>query len=139
MLSMVHDPVVLGSGIEELTMLASHRTGPDRPVGMHRPGLRSAVDAVGAPRARPARVLHCALAPAACSVCPRSASPPRRVRVRIGRPPGRQDPADFVLKDFAAAERKELGFHMDRAADAVEALLTGRLESAQNTFHVDPA
>jgi PTH1 family peptidyl-tRNA hydrolase len=62
-----------------------------------------------------------------------------RVRVGIGRPPGRQDPADYVLKDFAAAERKELGFHVDRAADAVEALLTGPLEAAQNVFHVDPA
>jgi PTH1 family peptidyl-tRNA hydrolase len=60
-----------------------------------------------------------------------------RVRFGIGRPPGRQDPADFVLKDFSAAERKELPFHVDRAADAVEALLTGTLESAQNTFHVD--
>jgi PTH1 family peptidyl-tRNA hydrolase len=60
-----------------------------------------------------------------------------RVRFGIGRPPGRQDPADYVLKDFTAAERKELPFHVDRAADAVEALLTGTLESAQNTFHVD--
>lgn len=60
-----------------------------------------------------------------------------RVRVGIGRPPGRQDPADFVLKDFSAAERKELPFHVDRAADAAEALLTGPLEAAQNTFHVD--
>jgi PTH1 family peptidyl-tRNA hydrolase len=40
-----------------------------------------------------------------------------------------------VLKDFAAGERKELGFHVDRAADAVEALLTGPLEAAQNVFH----
>jgi len=60
-----------------------------------------------------------------------------RVRFGIGRPPGRQDPADYVLKDFSAAERKELPFHLDRAADAVEALLTGPLEAAQNTFHVD--
>ena len=58
-----------------------------------------------------------------------------RVRVGIGRPPGRQDPADFVLKDFAGAERKELAFLLDRGADAVEALLTGPLEAAQNTFH----
>ena len=58
-----------------------------------------------------------------------------RVRWGIGRPPGRQDPADFVLKDFTAAERKELPFHVDRASDAVEALLTGSLEAAQNTFH----
>ncbi len=61
-----------------------------------------------------------------------------RVRFGIGRPPGRQDPAEFVLKDFAGAERKELPFYVDRAADAVEALLTGPLEVAQNTFHVDP-
>jgi PTH1 family peptidyl-tRNA hydrolase len=58
-----------------------------------------------------------------------------RVRVGVGRPPGRQDPADFVLKDFSAAEKKELPFHVDRAADAVEALLTGTLEAAQNAFH----
>ena len=60
-----------------------------------------------------------------------------RVRIGIGRPPGRQDPADFVLKDFSGTEQKELGFLVDRAADAVEALLTGPLEAAQNVFHVD--
>jgi hypothetical protein len=38
-----------------------------------------------------------------------------RVRVGIGRPPGRQDPADFVLKDFSSTERRELAFHVDRA------------------------
>jgi len=58
-----------------------------------------------------------------------------RVRVGIGRPPGRMDPADFLLRDFSAAERKELPFVVDRAADAVTALLTGSLESAQNSFH----
>ena len=58
-----------------------------------------------------------------------------RVRFGIGRPPGRQDPADFVLKDFSSVERKELPFHVDRAADATEALLTGTLEAAQNAFH----
>ena len=62
-----------------------------------------------------------------------------RVRWGIGRPPGRQDPADFVLKDFTGTEKKELDFLVDRAADAVEALLAGSLEAAQNTFHVDPA
>jgi PTH1 family peptidyl-tRNA hydrolase len=62
-----------------------------------------------------------------------------RVRVGVGRPPGRQDPADFVLKDFSGTEKKDLGFHVDRAADAAEALLTGPLEAAQNVFHVDPA
>jgi PTH1 family peptidyl-tRNA hydrolase len=60
-----------------------------------------------------------------------------RVRFGIGRPPGRQNPADFVLKDFSLAERKELPFHIDRAADAVEAVISGPLEAAQNTFHVD--
>jgi PTH1 family peptidyl-tRNA hydrolase len=58
-----------------------------------------------------------------------------RVRVGIGRPPGRQDPADFVLRDFAAAERKEVPLVLDRAADAVEALLRLGLAPAQNEFH----
>ncbi|MDT4919949.1 MAG: peptidyl-tRNA hydrolase, family, partial [Pseudonocardiales bacterium] len=58
-----------------------------------------------------------------------------RVRFGIGRPPGRQDPADFVLKEFAATERKDLAFFVDRAADAVEALLSGGLEPAQNTYN----
>jgi PTH1 family peptidyl-tRNA hydrolase len=60
-----------------------------------------------------------------------------RVRFGIGRPPGRQDPADFVLEDFRAAERKDLPFFLDRAADAVEALITLGLEPAQNRFHAD--
>jgi PTH1 family peptidyl-tRNA hydrolase len=58
-----------------------------------------------------------------------------RVRFGIGRPPGRQDPADFVLKRFSATERKELDLAVDLAADAVEALLADGLESAQNRFH----
>jgi peptidyl-tRNA hydrolase, PTH1 family len=58
-----------------------------------------------------------------------------RVRFGIGRPPGRQDPADFVLREFSSAERKDLAFHVDRAADAVEALLTQGLEAAQNTYN----
>jgi PTH1 family peptidyl-tRNA hydrolase len=58
-----------------------------------------------------------------------------RVRFGVGRPPGRQDPADFVLRDFSAAERKDLGVYVDRAADAVEALVAQGLESAQNAFH----
>lgn len=60
-----------------------------------------------------------------------------RVRFGIGRPPGRQDPADFVLEDFRAAERKDLPYFIDRAADATEALITVGLEPAQNRFHVD--
>jgi PTH1 family peptidyl-tRNA hydrolase len=58
-----------------------------------------------------------------------------RIRFGIGRPPGRQDPADFVLREFSAAERKELGFHVDRAADAVEMLIANGLEAAQNAFN----
>jgi PTH1 family peptidyl-tRNA hydrolase len=58
-----------------------------------------------------------------------------RVRVGIGRPPGRQDPADFVLKDFSAVERKELELLVVEAADATEALLAQGLEAAQNEVH----
>jgi len=58
-----------------------------------------------------------------------------RVRVGIGRPPGRMDPADFVLRDFPPAERKELPFVLDRAADAVEAVISSGVEAAQNAFH----
>jgi PTH1 family peptidyl-tRNA hydrolase len=58
-----------------------------------------------------------------------------RVRFGIGRPPGRQDPADYVLKDFSPPERKELPFLIDRAADAAEAVLGGSLADAQNVYH----
>jgi peptidyl-tRNA hydrolase, PTH1 family len=58
-----------------------------------------------------------------------------RIRFGIGRPPGRMDPAAFVLRDFSTAERKELPFLVDRAADATEALLTEGLAAAQNAFH----
>jgi PTH1 family peptidyl-tRNA hydrolase len=61
-----------------------------------------------------------------------------RVRVGIGRPPGRMDPADFVLRDFSAAERKLLPLVLERAADAVETLLRHGLAAAQNEFHTDP-
>ncbi|SNS73640.1 peptidyl-tRNA hydrolase [Geodermatophilus pulveris] len=58
-----------------------------------------------------------------------------RVRVGIGRPPGRQDPADFVLRDFSATERKELDLLVAEAADATEELLALGLEAAQNVVH----
>jgi peptidyl-tRNA hydrolase, PTH1 family len=58
-----------------------------------------------------------------------------RVRFGIGRPPGRQDPADYVLREFAAAEGKELAFLLDRAADAVETLIAKGLEAAQNQYN----
>jgi PTH1 family peptidyl-tRNA hydrolase len=60
-----------------------------------------------------------------------------RVRFGIGRPPGRMDAATFVLRDFSAAERKELPLVIDRCADAVETLLSKGLAAAQNTFHAD--
>jgi PTH1 family peptidyl-tRNA hydrolase len=58
-----------------------------------------------------------------------------RVRVGIGRPPGRQDPADFVLRDFSSVERKDLPLLVDRAADATEALLGADLATVQNQYH----
>jgi peptidyl-tRNA hydrolase, PTH1 family len=61
-----------------------------------------------------------------------------RVRFGIGRPPGRQDPAEYVLRDFSAAERKELDVHLERAADAVECLVVDGLDQAQNVYNADP-
>ncbi|KQY38939.1 aminoacyl-tRNA hydrolase [Nocardia salmonicida] len=58
-----------------------------------------------------------------------------RTRIGIGRPPGRQDPADYVLKPFAAPERKEVPVIVEQAADAVELLLKVGLEAAQNNLH----
>ncbi len=58
-----------------------------------------------------------------------------RVRVGIGRPPGRQDAADYVLKDFSSVERKELELLVAEAADAVETLVARGLEAAQNEVH----
>lgn len=58
-----------------------------------------------------------------------------RVRFGIGRPPGRQDLADFVLSDFNAAERKELEFLVDRAADVVESVVLRGVEPTQNLYH----
>ncbi|MBB1244410.1 aminoacyl-tRNA hydrolase [Streptomyces durbertensis] len=58
-----------------------------------------------------------------------------RVRFGVGRPPGRMPVADFVLKDFSSTERKELDYFVDRAADAVETLLTDGLERAQTTYN----
>jgi len=52
-----------------------------------------------------------------------------RVRVGIGRPPGRQEAADFVLRPFPSAERKELPEVVQRAAEAVECLMTEGLET----------
>jgi PTH1 family peptidyl-tRNA hydrolase len=58
-----------------------------------------------------------------------------RVRVGVGRPPGRMDTADYVLRDFGTAERKELPFLLDEAADAVDMLVREGLNAAQQKFH----
>ncbi|TSE16479.1 aminoacyl-tRNA hydrolase [Arthrobacter sp. KBS0703] len=58
-----------------------------------------------------------------------------RVRVGVGRPPGRMDTADYVLRDFAPAEKKELPFLLDDASDAVELLIRDGLAAAQQRFH----
>ena len=58
-----------------------------------------------------------------------------RVRVGVGRPPGRMDPASYVLKPFSSAERKDLGVICEEAADAAELVLRVGLEAAQNQVH----
>jgi PTH1 family peptidyl-tRNA hydrolase len=58
-----------------------------------------------------------------------------RVRVGIGRPPGRQDVADFVLSNYSTAEKKILPFQVDTAADAVEVLIAEGLERTQQKFN----
>jgi PTH1 family peptidyl-tRNA hydrolase len=60
-----------------------------------------------------------------------------RVRFGIGRPPGRMDAAVYVLRDFTAAERKDLPLFIERCADATETLIAKGLAVAQNTFHTD--
>jgi len=58
-----------------------------------------------------------------------------RVRFGIGRPPGRMEAADYVLRDFSAAERKDLEVDIEHAADAVELLIEFGLEATQNQLH----
>ena len=58
-----------------------------------------------------------------------------RIRVGIGRPPGRMDSADYVLKDFNSTEREELPTTLEIAADAVEAIITKGLTEAQQVYH----
>ncbi len=58
-----------------------------------------------------------------------------RVRIGVGRPPGQQDPADYVLKPFGQTERSVLGVLLEDAADAAESLTTDGLLQAQQKFH----
>jgi peptidyl-tRNA hydrolase, PTH1 family len=57
-----------------------------------------------------------------------------RVRIGVGRPPGRQEPADYVLKNFAERERPEVEVLLEEAADAVMVIVTEGLPSAQDRF-----
>jgi len=58
-----------------------------------------------------------------------------RVRVGIGRPPGRMDPADYVLHDFSGSERSEVPLLVSDAADALELLVAEGLVAAQQRWH----
>ena len=58
-----------------------------------------------------------------------------RIRMGIGRPMGRQDPADFVLKPFSADERKELPIFVENGASAITTLITNGLTKAQSAFN----
>jgi peptidyl-tRNA hydrolase, PTH1 family len=58
-----------------------------------------------------------------------------RVRLGIGRPPARRDPADFVLSQFSVAERADVPMAVERAADAVESLLAVGLSITQSRFN----
>ncbi|MFC6235892.1 aminoacyl-tRNA hydrolase [Leucobacter soli] len=58
-----------------------------------------------------------------------------RVRIGIGRPPGQQDPADFVLRPFGKVERDTLDVLLEDAADAAEAVVSEGLTAAQQRFH----
>ena len=58
-----------------------------------------------------------------------------RVRIGVGRPPGRQDPADFLLSNFPASARTDVAIEVDRAADAIEHLVQHGLERTQSAFN----
>lgn len=58
-----------------------------------------------------------------------------RVRIGIGRPPGRMPAKDFVLRRFSPAERDTITVTFEEAADAIVSLATDGLEPTQNRFH----
>ncbi|OBF50657.1 aminoacyl-tRNA hydrolase [Mycolicibacterium monacense] len=59
----------------------------------------------------------------------------QRVRVGVGRPPGRKDAATYVLEPFTSVERPEVPTICEQAADATELLIAQGLEPAQNLVH----
>jgi PTH1 family peptidyl-tRNA hydrolase len=58
-----------------------------------------------------------------------------RVRLGIGRPPGRMDPADYVLKDFPGSDREEVHLLIGDGADAVSSILTSGFAPAQGRIN----
>jgi PTH1 family peptidyl-tRNA hydrolase len=58
-----------------------------------------------------------------------------RLRIGVGRPPGRMDPADYVLQDFARAELPDLLEVLDRATDAALAFVLEGIQAAMNAFN----
>jgi PTH1 family peptidyl-tRNA hydrolase len=62
-----------------------------------------------------------------------------RIRMGIGRPPGRQNAADFVLHDYTSAERSTLPIMLEDAADAIELIAAEGVTAAQQKFHAPPA
>jgi PTH1 family peptidyl-tRNA hydrolase len=58
-----------------------------------------------------------------------------RVRIGVGRPPGRREAASHVLRRFSSKEREEIDVTAEQAADAVLVLISDGLEAAQNRFH----
>ncbi len=61
-----------------------------------------------------------------------------RLRIGIGRPPGRMDPAAFVLQDFSREEAAELDALLDRAGQAIDAFITAGITAAMNQFNMNP-
>lgn len=61
-----------------------------------------------------------------------------RIRIGIGKPPGRREGADHVLRRFSKAERDQVDVTIEEAADAVEAILTDGVETAMNRFNAPP-
>jgi PTH1 family peptidyl-tRNA hydrolase len=58
-----------------------------------------------------------------------------RVRIGIGRPPGRQHVSDFVLSDYSSVERRLVPLQVTTAADAVESLVSDGLAATQSRFN----
>jgi PTH1 family peptidyl-tRNA hydrolase len=58
-----------------------------------------------------------------------------RIRIGVGRPPGRQEPADYVLSNIPASQRADYDVEIERAADAVESLITTGLDRTQSAYN----